>query len=58
MTPKQALDVLSQATDPRVVGKMTRGDYCACEQALAVLGAMVKEAEEQKEKDDGKKASG
>lgn len=54
MTPSQAIDILSQATDPRTVGKMTRGDYVACDQALAVLAELVKKNAETEESKSGK----
>lgn len=40
MTPEQALNVLSQATEPNV--KLTRGDYVLINQALVILSEFIK----------------
>lgn len=41
MTPEQALQVLSLATEPGI--KITRIDYCRIQQALEILDALVKD---------------
>lgn len=40
MNPEQALNILSQATEPNV--KLTRNDFVLINQALAVLAELIK----------------
>ncbi len=41
MTPREALHVLDQATDPTRVGKLARQDYVLINSALIVLSDVV-----------------
>lgn len=42
MTPEQALQVLSDATDPAAAyGKLSRSGFAAVEQALKVLAQLI-----------------
>lgn len=45
MTPEDALSILNQATQPQVVGQVTREGYVKIAEALAVLGEVVKQAQ-------------
>lgn len=49
MNPLQAIQILSDATEPQNAGKISRQGYVAVEQALAVLSSLVKTDEEKKE---------
>lgn len=57
MTPEQALELLGQATQPQLAGQITRQGYAQIEQALAVLGAVVKERAEAEARQAGAKVS-
>lgn len=41
MTPKQALQVLAQATEPQMIGQITRDGFVQINQALVVLNQLV-----------------
>lgn len=45
MSPREALVLLNQATQPSLVGRIDRAGYVQIETALAVLEAVVKETE-------------
>jgi len=41
MTPSQALQILSDATEPANVGKISRQGFIAIQKALEVLAALI-----------------
>lgn len=43
ITPEQALNILSAATEPNNIGKLTRADFVNVNAALIVLDAALKE---------------
>lgn len=45
MTPDQALQILSDATEPSTQGKISRQGYIAIQQAIEVLSAAIKPTE-------------
>lgn len=50
MKPEQALQVLSEATQPVSAGRLTRADYVVIEQALSALKQFI-EAHAEKPKE-------
>lgn len=52
MTPEQALEILSNATQPQAAGRLDRAAYCAVEQAILVLREAIKKEESKNECDD------
>jgi hypothetical protein len=41
MTPEQALQILSDALQPSMQGRITRGGYVAIEEAIKVLAEFI-----------------
>ena len=41
MTPAQALQILSDATEPSTQGKISRSGYIAIQQALEVIAKLI-----------------
>lgn len=54
MSPEQAIEVLSNATQPQAAGRIDRNGYVAIEQALAVLSEFVKSKSEPTPEGEGK----
>jgi len=46
MTPSQALQILSDATEPRNISAISRSGYIAIQKALEVLAALIPKEEE------------
>jgi len=46
MTPAQALQLLSEALEPRNVSAISRAGYIAIQQALEVIAALIPKEEE------------
>jgi len=49
MTPEQALQIVSDALQPSMAGKVTRGGYVAIEEAIQVLTKAVQSTEKHDE---------
>jgi hypothetical protein len=45
MTPAQALQILSDATEPNAQGKISRSGYIAIQKALEILAALIPKEE-------------
>jgi hypothetical protein len=45
MTPSQALQILSDATEPQAAGKISRQGYLSIQKALEVLAALLPKEE-------------
>ena len=45
MTPSQALQILSDATEPATQGKISRQGYIAIQTAIEVLASAIKQPE-------------
>ncbi|MFZ6028045.1 MAG: hypothetical protein ACOYYS_10045 [Chloroflexota bacterium] len=43
ITPEQSLEILDQATQPEMIGRLMRQDYCKIQAALTVLAQFVAE---------------
>jgi hypothetical protein len=46
MTPSQALQILSDATEPQAAGKISRQGYLSIQKALEVIAAIIPKEEE------------
>jgi hypothetical protein len=52
MTPEQALQILREATEPAVAGKITRAGYVTIDMALQVIGELVASLDKKDQSDD------
>jgi hypothetical protein len=46
MTPQQALQLISEALEPKAQGQISRAGYIAIQQALEVIAALIPKEEE------------
>ena len=46
MTPQQALQILSDATEPQAAGKISRQGYLSIQKALETIAALIPKEEE------------
>jgi hypothetical protein len=45
MTPSQAIQILSDATEPSNIGKISRSGFCSIQQALETIAALIPKEE-------------
>jgi hypothetical protein len=49
MTPQQALQLISEALEPRNLNQISRSGFCSIQQAIEVLAAAIKQPEPSKD---------